>query len=67
MNVNEVRRRYRAGEAPIQIADNLGLGHDEVLNVLGLYVTVYGQIKPKKKPPEITGGFPRPCSCHDKY
>lgn len=49
----EIRRRYRAGEAPIQIADEMDIDHGRVLRVLGLYETTYGRLRkiPARRPP----------------
>ena len=39
-NVDEVNRRYRAGEAPIQIADNFGLSSETVDKVISDFLDV---------------------------
>lgn len=44
----EIYRRYRAGEAPIQIADDLDMNHSEVLHELGLYESTYGRIRKRR-------------------
>lgn len=45
----EIHRRYRAGEAPIQIADELDMDHAEVIHELGLYENTYGRIRARRK------------------